>query len=84
MDKIKKYQTLIIDFLKEYSKYSFVNAPEIELQVICDNETNHFQLTQVGWHGHKFVHNAIFHFDIKTNGKIWIQKTKQICLLPTI
>lgn len=73
MDKIKKYQKVIIAFLEEYAKYPYQNMPEIEFQIIADRERNHFQLISIGWEQHKFIHDTIFHFDIK-NEKIWVQK----------
>lgn len=73
MDKIKKYQTIIVDFLKEYAKYPYQNTPEIEFQLLTDYEHNHFQLLSIGWEHNKFVYDTIFHFDIKDE-KIWIQK----------
>ena len=38
MDKIKKYQDIIIDYLKEYSKIKPSNLPDIESRVIIDRE----------------------------------------------
>jgi hypothetical protein len=72
MDRIKKYQENIIQFLEKYAQRKYANMPEVENQVIADLERNHFSLMSVGWHNDDFVHSCVFHFDIK-DGKIWIQ-----------
>lgn len=28
---------------------------------------------RIGWRDKQFIHNTVFHFDIKANDKIWIQ-----------
>lgn len=72
MDKVKKYQEILIEFLEEYAKIKPANMPDIENQVIADLERNHFQLVSLGWDKEHFVHSCTFHFDIK-NEKIWVQ-----------
>lgn len=73
METLEKYQNIVIDFLEEYAKISYANAPELEQQVIADTKRNHFELVSIGWHKGQFVHDLAFHFDIKDN-KIWIQQ----------
>jgi XisI protein len=71
MEKIEKYQKILTDFLEEYGKINYANAPLLEQQVIIDTKRNHFELVSVGWQKGKFIHDTVFHFDIKEN-KIWI------------
>lgn len=73
METLKKYQQILIDFLEEYARIGYANGPELEQQVIADRERNHFQLVSIGWHKGRFVHEVVFHFDIK-EGKIFIQQ----------
>ncbi|MCY7351193.1 MAG: XisI protein [Cytophagaceae bacterium] len=73
METLKKYQQILIDFLEEYASIQYVNAPEPEQQVIADLQRNHFQLVSMGWHKGRFVHDVVFHFDIK-DGKIFIRQ----------
>jgi len=73
MDKIKKYQEIIIDYLKEYAKVKPANLPNIESRVITDKENNHFQLLDWGWQDGKYIFTVVFHFDI-INGKVWFQR----------
>ena len=71
MEKIIKYQQILTDFLEEYSKITYANAPLLEQQVIIDTKRNHFELVSVGWQKGNFIHDIVFHFDIKDD-KIWI------------
>ena len=62
-----------MDFLEEYSKVAYANAPLLEQQVIVDTQRNHYELVSVGWQKGEFVHDVVFHFDIKED-KIWIMQ----------
>ena len=73
MDKIKKYQAIIKKFLQSQANIFVPTMSKIEYQVIVDNENNHFQLVMTGWNEKDhFIYSVLFHFDIKTNGKVWI------------
>ncbi len=72
MDKVKKYQDILVAYLKDYAKIKPANMPDIDSYVITDWENNHFQLLQTGWNNHRYVFTVVFHFDIK-DGKVWFQ-----------
>ena len=73
MDKLKKYQDIIIAYLEEYAKIQPANLPDVEAKVISDRESNHFQLVRIGWQGEQYVFTVVFHFDI-LDGKVWFQR----------
>lgn len=73
MDKIKKYQDIIVSYLDEYAKLVPANQPNVKNVVIADREKNHFQLLRIGWEKEQFVFTVVFHFDI-IGGKIWFQR----------
>jgi hypothetical protein len=75
METLATYQAIVIDFLEAYAKVSYANAPGLEQQVIADTQRNHFELVSIGWHKGRFVHEVVFHFDIKES-KIWIQQNE--------
>lgn len=68
--KIKNYQHILENFLEKESKDSVI--PNIEFQVIVDKHHNHFQLVETGWYEKRYIHSVVFHFQIKSNGKIWL------------
>lgn len=73
MEKIKTYQTLITQLLEEYASVKPANLHSQEYQIIADTVRNHFELVSLGWEKNRFFHYAILHFDIKPDGKIWLQ-----------
>jgi hypothetical protein len=73
MEKIMRYQKIIIDVLNEHAKVIPANLPGIEIQVISDPAHHHYQLVHLGWSGSQFIHSVLFHLDIKSDGKIWLQ-----------
>ncbi len=73
MDKLKKYQDIVIGYLEEQAKIVPANMPDIESFVIADRQGNHFQLLQLGWQDDRYIFTVVFHFDI-INGKIWFQR----------
>ncbi|MCU0347899.1 MAG: XisI protein [Saprospiraceae bacterium] len=73
MEKVKKYQQILIAYLEEYANFG-QPIPGIEMQVIADRENNRFQLVTAGWmQDKKFVYIIELHFDIK-NGKVRVWK----------
>ncbi len=74
MEKLENYRKIIRKLLNNHATLEDNNSDtEIECQVICDIENNHYQLLDIGWDGLKRVYNCFIHLDIK-DGKIWIQR----------
>ena len=74
MDKIKKYQDIILQFLNHYNAETNGNTAnsDVKYRILADRENNSFQLLTVGWNNHDYMFGPIFHFDI-IDGKIWMQ-----------
>ena len=74
MDKVKKYQDILIDLLQEYATFLAGSNAPVKPQVVADRVGNHFQLMKSGWDTEQqhFVFGILFHFDI-IDGKIWLQ-----------
>lgn len=74
MNKIEKNREIILAFLEKYSTYIPVNVLDCENEIIADLQRNHYQLIRIGWgKNDDFIHHTVFHFDIKSDGKVWIQ-----------
>lgn len=73
MDKIEKYQNIIIEFLNRYNEETskYLSADK-KRRILIDRENNSFQLLSIGWNDDIYTFSPIFHFDI-INGKIWMQ-----------
>ena len=72
MDKVSKYQEIIVAFLREQAKTTKGMNTDIRREIIIDKESNNFQLLHVGWKGHNYQFFIAFHFSI-INEKIWLQ-----------
>jgi hypothetical protein len=74
MDKIKKYQDVILQFLHHYNEETGGNRPDakVKRRILADRENNSFQLLAIGWNGNHYIFGPVFHFDI-IDGKIWMQ-----------
>ena len=65
MDKITKYQNIIVDYLTEFANFGSIRSG-IEKEVIADRERNHFQFVTTGWQDRSnFVYIVGLHLDIK-------------------
>ena len=74
MDKITRYQAIVLQFMERYNEETGGNKPDgtVQRRIISDYEHNSFQLLSIGWRGSHYLFGPIFHFDI-IDGKIWIQ-----------
>ncbi|MCC6723517.1 MAG: XisI protein [Saprospiraceae bacterium] len=73
MDKVKKYEQIILHLLNDYAGIRKSLTPNVISQVLVDRENQHYQLLSIGWHNGKFVYTMAFHFSIQ-NDKVWIQQ----------
>lgn len=72
MDKLNYYRQCLRKFLVDYAEHRS-EEPNMETQVVFDQEHDHYLLLRTGWEQKRRVHSCIFHFDIK-DGKIWLQE----------
>jgi hypothetical protein len=70
MEKLERYRQIVRDLLLAHAT---TNDSEIESQIICDPEHDHYQLLDLGWQGFQRIYACYIHIDIKNN-KIWIQR----------
>jgi hypothetical protein len=82
MDKIKKYQKVILSVLEEYAKVRYSNL-DAENKLIADKANHRYQVVTIGWDKNKFIHDCPIHMDI-INGKIWVQRNMTDIDLDTI
>ena len=80
MDKIEKYQRIVLDILEEYSQIKKSLTPEVKHETLIDGVQNHYLLLSIGFHNQRFIYNPVFHFDI-IGDKIWIQQNNTDVLI---
>lgn len=62
-----------MEIIEQYAKIKPINLQGVENEIIADETRGHYQLVSFGWDGHSFVYSVIYHFDLKPDGKIWVQ-----------
>ena len=70
MDKIQRYRQIIRQVLTEQA-HPYAHSNNVETEIICDTEHDHYQLLDVGWQDLKRIYTFFIHLDIK-DGKVWI------------
>ncbi|HIE02203.1 MAG TPA: XisI protein [Thiotrichaceae bacterium] len=71
MDKLNQYREIIKALLHDYAQYQPA-VGDIEIEVIIDEEHDHYELIHTGWHEAYRIHGSVIHIDIR-HQKIWIQ-----------
>ncbi len=74
MERVDQYRQAIRSLLEQYAAAGERDA-QLEIQVICDREHDHYQLVSLGWQGQRRFYSCLMHLDIK-NGKVWIQRNQ--------
>ena len=72
MDKLAQYRQYVQTLMSRYAEDD-VSDDEVEVQLICDTERDHYQWMNVGWQELSRIYRTIIHIDIK-DGKIWLQQ----------
>jgi len=73
MDKLKKYRKILTKILERHAAIKIDNMPLVVSKLIIDKTQTNFLIFDIGWHKKSFVHNIVFHFEIK-KGKIYAYK----------
>jgi len=71
MEELARYRKVLCDLLHEYAQYT-PSVGEVAVEIIVDQEQDHYELLFSGWSGPFRIHGSVLHFDIR-DGKIWIQ-----------
>lgn len=65
-------QRMLTAYAQQVSESTPQSQPEIETEVVFDQERDHYQLVNVGWQHGRRVYGCVLHIDIR-QGKVWIQ-----------
>ncbi|MBK9488605.1 MAG: XisI protein [Haliscomenobacter sp.] len=79
---IDQYPQILTNYLRKLAdERNTALGNTFEYQVIADVPGGHFQLICMGWSGYKFIYQVLIHFDLKPNGKVWVQQNNTEILL---
>jgi len=73
MGKLEQYRAAILAIIEERSLLKPANLQNVDNQIITDDKHGHYQLVSTGWDKRAFSYAVIYHFDLKPDGKVWIQ-----------
>ncbi len=71
MDQLTFYRNTIRALIEEHAQYRPARG-EVEIELIFDEQNDHYELMYSGWNGPYRIHGSVLHLDIR-QGKIWIQ-----------
>jgi XisI protein len=74
MERLERYREAICSLLQSYAVEAEPDQ-NLETQVICDRDHDHYQLVTLGWQGQRRFYACMMHLDIK-DGKVWIQRNQ--------
>ena len=75
MEKVKKYQKNLLEFLNYYGNIKSPFMPDVESKVITDVKNNHYLMQRIGWYEDRHVNYTVFHFEIR-NSKVWVHENR--------
>ena len=73
MERLKKYQKILTEYLNDYHHLRAKAAKDDLGQVITDTKKNQYQYSLIGWNENVFYFEVFFHFAIIEN-QVWIQR----------
>lgn len=65
MEKINHYKKIVHQVLEGHLQDSIANMPEVHSKLIVDESKEHFILIDMGWNEKKYIHDWVFHIEIK-------------------
>lgn len=71
MDHLNEYRGHVRAVLEHYAQLK-PSYGDVDVEVICDEGQDHYQVLWMGWDGPRRVHGTLLHLDIR-GGKIWVQ-----------
>ncbi len=71
MDKIINYRKIIRSIMEMSVVRTPINMPLVENHLIIDKDENHFILLAIGWNKGEFIHEWLYHLQLK-DGKIHV------------
>lgn len=71
MEYVECYRQMIRQKIETYAAIR-PSLGEVEIEVIFDEDNDHYELMYAGWNGPYRIHGSVLHIDIR-DGKVWIQ-----------
>lgn len=76
MDRIKNNQQILSKVLQDYQVAVNRSKSKIRTELFIDTVKNTYIVITFGWAKERFVHFVAFHFELKSDGKIWLYENR--------
>jgi hypothetical protein len=73
MDTIETHKKLVKELVEEISQLGQSSYPEIENDLIIDDERGHYLLYSNGWLNDRRTYGCFLHIDVKSDGRVYLQ-----------
>ncbi|HZT40633.1 MAG TPA: XisI protein [Chthonomonadaceae bacterium] len=71
MDRIARYRQLVKQAIQNIAA-ELPEDPNIRVEMILDDQQDHYELMEIGWDGPRRVHGSLVHCDI-IEGKVHVE-----------
>ena len=73
MDRLKRYQQIVQEVLREYHQLNEKSGSTIESALVFDEVQDHYLLLLMGWRKDERIKSVMIHIRLKDD-KIWIEE----------
>ena len=73
MEKIKKYQDIILKELRERQAIKIYNGPDLKRHLVISENKTEYVLLDVGWFNKRYISDLVFHIEV-VEDKVWIHE----------
>jgi len=69
---MNEYRRIIRELIERYATYKPARG-DVQIEVVIDQDNDHYELMYAGWNGKYRIHGSVLHIDIRDE-KVWIQQ----------
>ena len=64
MEPLVQYRQVIRALIERYAQYPPARG-DVQIEIICDEANDHYELMYAGWNGPYRIHGSVLHLDIR-------------------
>lgn len=76
MDKLKKYQQIVEEVLREQVQLPTRDFPNVRDILVIDAKKEHFIQIAMGWDRGSYDHFPAYHLEVTADAKIWVHELR--------
>ena len=79
--KVKKYKEIVTKVLEGHLFLPSSQMPGIQDKLIINEDSSHFIQLTFGWNNEDYIHQTVFHLEVKLNGQVWVHENRSDILI---